>query len=124
MAYLAPAQIGDEKPLPGRVLVRSWSNPATFTQLEWSVIRLSQNDKTWSTISTPFQHVLNFLLARRANRLANDRLEALRRMAVFARQFGFTVPADKLAAFLGAGFSVEQFELIVSSLRPAKSQLR
>ena len=51
--------------------------------------------------------------------LANERLEALRRMAVLSWHYGFTVPGDDVADFLSAGFSPDQYELMVSSIRAA-----
>ncbi len=53
--------------------------------------------------------------------LANERLEALRRMAVLSWHFGFTVPGDDVASFLSAGFSPDQYELMVLSIRAAIS---
>ena len=51
--------------------------------------------------------------------LANERLEALRRMAVLSWHYGFTVPGDDVANFLSQGFSPDQYELMVRSIRAA-----
>jgi len=51
--------------------------------------------------------------------LANERLEALRRMAVLSWHYGFTVPGDDVASFTSAGFSPDQYELMVRSIRAA-----
>ena len=51
--------------------------------------------------------------------LANPRLEALRRMAVLSWHHGFVVPSDDIAEFNAAGFSEEQYELMVSSISAA-----
>ena len=118
MTYLASVEIEDAEPLLQSPAKPSFE-PPSFTQLEWSVIRLSRSDKLWSTIPTSLQRLLNFLLARKANRLANDRLEELRRMAVLSRHFGFSVRAEKVGAFFEAGFSVEQYELLVRSVLPS-----
>ena len=53
--------------------------------------------------------------------LANPRLEALRRISVLSWHFGFTVPGDDVADFLSAGFSPDQYELLVTSIRRALS---
>jgi hypothetical protein len=53
--------------------------------------------------------------------LANERLEALRRMAVLSWHFGFTVPGEDVASFLSAGFSPDQYELMVRSISAAIS---
>ena len=45
--------------------------------------------------------------------LANPRLEALRRAAVLSWHYGFSVPGRDVADFLSAGFSLEQYELMV-----------
>ena len=48
----------------------------------------------------------NWLDRPRGNpELANERLEALRRMAVLTWHFGFTVPGDDVADFISAGFT-------------------
>ena len=47
--------------------------------------------------------------------------EALRRMAVLSWHFGFTVPGDDVAGFLSQGFSPDQYELMVRSIRAAVS---
>ena len=90
---------------------------ASFTPLEWSIVRLARNEKLWSigTIS-PVQRLFNFFAGRKAYRLANDRLEALRRIAVQSWHFGLTTASDKVAAFLDAGFSPGHYELLVSSI--------
>ena len=56
--------------------------------------------------------------------LANDRLEALRRIAIFAWHHGWNVPKSELAAFFGAGFTSDQFELIQNSLGQARAARR
>ena len=54
------------------------------------------------------------------NRLANERLETLRRIAIFAWNSGWNVPKRELASFLDAGFSTDQFELIQRSIGEAR----
>ena len=129
MAFLARMEIDGAQRLPNLSPAQLRRETATFTPLEWSVIRLSRGDHLWSVNPTSFQRLVNALLARQANRLANDRLEALRRIAVISRRFGFEAPAEAVGAFLAAGFSVEQYELLVSSVRrsersPAVGQKR
>jgi len=53
--------------------------------------------------------------------LANERLEALRRMAVLSWHYGFTVPGEDVASFFSAGFSPDQYELMVRSISAAIS---
>ena len=94
-----------------------------FSPLEWSVIRLSRVDGL-STLRPPgrFRRFVNWLMGRKGvPQLANDRLEALRRMSVLSWHFGFTVPGDDVADFLSQGFSPDQYELMVRSIRAAVS---
>jgi hypothetical protein len=94
-----------------------------FSRLEWSVIRLARVDGL-STLRPPtrFRRFVNWLLGRTGTpELANERLEALRRMAVLSWHYGFTVPGHDVADFLSAGFSPDQYELMVRSIRAAVS---
>jgi hypothetical protein len=95
-----------------------------FSALEWSVIRLARVDGL-STLREPGRigRFINWLMGRGGSpELANPRLEALRRMAVLSWHFGFTVPGDDVADFLAAGFSPEQYELMVMGIRAAIGQ--
>ena len=97
----------------------------TFSDLEWSLIRLSRVHKLWTIRSAGrFTRFWNWLVARGNPKLANPRLEALRRAAVLSWHFGFTVPGDDVASFLSAGFTPDQYELMVSSIRAALSTQR
>ena len=94
-----------------------------FSPLEWSVIRLARNDGLSTLRATGrLGRFINWLMGRVGSpELANERLEALRRMAVLSWHFGFTVPGDDVASFLSAGFSPDQYELMVLSIRAAIS---
>src|SRR5918998_4201741 len=88
-----------------------------FSDLEWSVIRLTRADRLWTI--RPFGALRRFwmrLVGRGNPRLANERLEALRQMAVPGWDFGFTVSGDDVADFLSAGFTSDQYELLVISV--------
>ena len=92
-----------------------------FSRLEWSVIRLARVDGL-STLRAPgrIRRFVNWLMGRKGSpELANERLEALRRMAVLSWHYGFTVPGDDVASFLSQGFSPDQYELMVRSIRAA-----
>lgn len=94
-----------------------------FSQLEWSVIRLARGDGL-STIRRPglARRVYNWVIGRTGNpRLANERLEALRRIAVLGWRFGYLIPGEEIAGFLSAGFTLEQFDLLVRSTRAPAS---
>lgn len=99
---------------------------ARLSALEWSVVAMAERDGL-SSIREPgrFTKALNaFFGVRRPNRLANDELEALRRIAILAWHYGWNVPKSELAAFLGAGFSPDQFELIQTSIGQARAAAR
>jgi hypothetical protein len=123
MAYLAKIEPQAASPI---ALVGSPANDTArpdFSALEWSVIRLARVDSL-STLRAPgrFGRFINWLMGRNGRlELANERLEALRRMAVLSWHFGFTVPGDDVANFLSQGFSPDQYELMVRSIRDAVS---
>ena len=57
-------------------------------------------------------------------RLADQRLEALRRFAVFSWQYGYTVPKSELGALKDAGFSALQAETLLASVAIARADRR
>ena len=90
---------------------------ARFTGLEWSVIRLARIDALWTVRPAGrLRRAWNWFLGRSNPELANPRLEALRRMAVLSWHYGFTVGAEAVTGFLSAGFSLAQYELLVSRI--------
>lgn len=121
MAYLAKIepQFGTLIDFP--IVSRTVAEPE-FTPLEWSIIRLARVDRLWTIRPMGLvRRVWNWFLNRGNPALANERLEMLRRMAVLSWHFGFTVPGDDVADFLSAGFSPDQYELMVSSITAAAS---
>jgi hypothetical protein len=128
MAYLDRIESHAAQPLVFVPKIAPAPAPAVpepeFSALEWSVIRLARVDGL-STLREPGRvgRFINWLMGRGGSpELANPRLEALRRMAVLSWHFGFTVPGDDVADFLAAGFSPEQYELMVMSVRAAVGQ--
>ncbi len=117
MAYLNFAE-GDA---PVATRIRSASG---FSGLEWSVIALAERDRLPS-LKKPgrIATALATLFGTSHNaRLADERLEALRRMAVLAWHKSYAVPLSELRAFLAAGFSTEQYETLVSSISRGRAQ--
>jgi hypothetical protein len=119
MAYLARIEpsAGHQAVLPD--VATNAPPTAGFSPLEWSIIRLSRT-QALSTIREPglLRRFYHWFIGQTAGRrLANDRLEALRRMAVLSWHFGFSAPVEEVADFLSAGFTPEQYELLVSSVR-------
>lgn len=121
MAYLAKIEPQTAAPIALLGIPANDTAKPDFSPLEWSIIRLSRVDSL-STLREPgrIRRFINWLLGRTGSvELANERLEALRRMAVLSWHFGFTVPGDDVADFLSQGFSPDQYELMVSSIRAA-----
>ena len=107
-------------------VIGSGVRPAHLSALEWSVVALAERDRL-SSIREPsrFISALGAVFGvKRPNRLANERLEALRRIAILAWHYGWNVPKSELAAFLAAGFSTDQFELIQTSIGQARAARR
>lgn len=99
---------------------------ARLSALEWSVVAMAERDRL-SSIREPgrFISALGAIFGfKPSNRLANEGLEALRRMAILAWHHGWNVPKSELAAFLTAGFSIDQFELIQNSIGQARAARR
>ena len=97
--------------------------PARLSALEWSIVAMAENDPI-SSLREPgrFLSALRSLFGiRRVNRLANDRLEALRRIAVHVWRFRWNVPDSELNLFLQAGYSLDQYQLLQLSIAQARS---
>lgn len=93
-----------------------------FSAAEWQIVRLAQTDGRaslrqpgrWSKIRTLiFGEQPHF-------RLADSRLEALRRLAVEAWHEGFAVRPSAIDEFLKAGFSEGQLETLLSAVTAAR----
>jgi len=121
MAYLAKIEPRTAEPIALTGVPANDTGKPDFSRLEWAVIRLARVDRL-STLRAPgrIRRFINWLMGCVGGpELANERLEALRRMAVLSWHFGFTVPGDDVANFLSAGFSPDQYELMVRSIRAA-----
>ena len=89
-----------------------------FTALEWSVIALAKND-TLGSLATPgrvSRAIGGVFGLSTKSRLADPRLEALRRLAVHAWRRGFALPMQEIRNFVAAGFSEGQLETLVTSV--------
>lgn len=116
MAYL---DLDSMFPAPaGSRSVSSAVDRSGFTALEWSVIALARNDSLGS-LATPgrLSRALGGVFGLgTASRLADPRLEALRRLAVHAWRRGFALPMAEINRFIGAGFAEAQIETLVTSV--------
>ena len=89
-----------------------------LSALEWSIVAVARRDGL-SSLREPgrLSAALAGLFGRRSDRKAADtRLEALRRIAVLAWHRGWQVPTSELRAFVRAGFSLDQYELVQASI--------
>lgn len=96
--------------------------PARLSALEWSVVALARRD-TLASLRTPGRvaAAMRNVLKRSTNlKLADERLEALRRLAVLTWHKSFTVPASEVKAFLAAGFTPAQYETMTASIAAAR----
>jgi hypothetical protein len=105
-------------PVTSRSQDAAGTKAASFSALEWSVIALAQRD-TLGSLNTPgrLSRALGGLFGRgTASRLADPKLEALRRAAVHARHRGFALPSSEIANFHAVGFSEAQLEKLITSV--------
>jgi hypothetical protein len=96
-----------------------------LSALEWSVVAFAQRDSL-ASLREPgrFAAALGSLFGRRDKRVIDPRLESLRRIAVLAWHRGWQVPASELRAFVKAGFSLDQYELLQTSIARGRAASR
>jgi hypothetical protein len=99
--------------------------PPRLSALEWSIVALAERGSL-ASLREPgrIATALGSLFGRRDRRLADDRLEALRRIAVFAWHYSWKVPISELRAFVAAGFSLDQYELVQASISRGRAARR
>ena len=89
-----------------------------FSALEWSVIAVSRRDSI-ASLNDPsrMSRALGSLFGfGTTSRLADPRLEALRRLAVHAWRRGYALPQVEIDRFVEAGFTIDQAETLVASV--------
>jgi hypothetical protein len=125
MAHLDLAIAAAERPAASAFTPRHDPVPGEETRLgplEWSVVAVARKDRV-SSLRNPgrLSTALGNLFGTRSNpRLADPRLEALRRLAVLAWHHGFALPVSEIRAFLAAGFTVSQYETVLASISAAR----
>lgn len=100
---------------------RGVAEPAGFSATEWMVISLARTDPLHS-LSQPgrVERAMRSLFGLGArSRLADERLERLRRLAVLVWHQGWRLPTSEIKAFL-AEFSAAQLETLVAAIGRAK----
>lgn len=99
---------------------------AGLSELEWSIVAMAERDSL-ASLRKPnrFWSLVNAIFGLKpANRLANDALESLRRVAVLAWRYRWNVPETELRAFLAAGYSSDQHELLQNRIARARADRR
>ena len=131
MAYMESfATYAGARTLPhseARMLSQPWSAGAvrgdTLSVLEWQAVKLGARDPLSSLHAPSLIARIGAALfgAKFASRLADPRLEALRRIAALSWRRGYSIHPDEVRAFVAAGFSTEQYELVVDHLSAARA---
>lgn len=91
---------------------------SAFSSLEWSVVQLARNESMGS-LRAPgrWAKLHKLIFGERADpRLADERLEALRRVAVEAWHRGYALHPARIAAFLSAGFTDAHLERLLADI--------
>lgn len=94
------------------------SSDARLSALEWQVVALARRDRL-SSLREPSRLTRAFATIfgeTRNPRLADPSLEALRRMAVLSWHHGYSVTSSEVRAFTAAGYTPDQYELMVDSI--------
>lgn len=127
MAYVDFRELGSASGVGQPHLAQPFADVAPsggdrLTALEWSVVAIARKDSR-ASLRQPgrIAIALRALFNQRNPKLADERLEALRRMAVLTWQDGYTVPSREVRAFLAAGFTPGQYETMVDSIGAAKA---
>ena len=127
MAYLNFSEPHEATLTPGIDRPAADPVPASLSPLEWSVVALARNDRLSSiNASGPISIAMRRVFgSRRLASLADERLEALRRLAVIAWHRGYAIATSEIRDFKAAGFSMAQYELVLASIsrgRDARNQ--
>jgi hypothetical protein len=95
-----------------------------FTALEWSVIALAERDSI-ASLREPSRiavAIYNVFGDRPNPRLADPRLEALRRIAVLGWRHGRDIEGQEVRDFVAAGFTRDHHDLLVDGISAARAQ--
>ena len=110
---------------PARPSRQQMQRTVGFSDLEWSIVAMAEQDglaslrqpsRFWSLIGAIFG-------IRPANRLASDRLEALRRVAVLVWRGRQGLPEAEIQAFFDAGFSPSHLQQLQRRIASARVRL-
>ncbi|WP_294333436.1 hypothetical protein [uncultured Sphingomonas sp.] len=125
MAYLDLADMaGNAAALPA--FLASTREETKLSALEWQVVAIAQGDRL-SSLEAPSR--LSIALGvifggdRGNPRLADPKLEALRRVAVVSWHRGFRVPQSEIQRFYEAGYTPGQLETLLTSISRGRAAL-
>lgn len=126
MAYVAFSEPGGGDVVeraPALALADVSPVSARLSALEWSVVAIAWSDRL-SSLRRPgwFARLVGGVFGGHNPRLADPRLEALRRMAVLTWHGGYAVSPQEVRAFRDAGYSADEYELLVDSIATARRQ--
>ncbi|MBB5711862.1 hypothetical protein [Sphingomonas xinjiangensis] len=116
--FHAHAQSFRDNTAPAEAFPTETAARASFSALEWSVIALAQRDSL-SSLHEPgrIAQAMGVLLGSRQNpRLADHRLEALRRTSVLVWHAAGPLDEEEIETFLAADFSRAQYDLLTASV--------
>lgn len=125
MAYLdvrEPISLATALPITPRADAVSVESVG-FAYHEWDVIQIARRDGLASlSAPTRMARLSAWLFGGGISlRLADPRLEALRRLSVLAWHHGYVVPVSAIKAFTDAGYSNDQLELLLASIASSRS---
>ncbi|CAN5325585.1 hypothetical protein BH09PSE3_BH09PSE3_25390 [soil metagenome] len=123
--FALPVEADAAQANPGQNDTMSFADVArsTFTALEWSVIALAKMD-TLNSLKAPGRvaRAMGSIFGRGTqSRLADPKLEALRRLAIHAWRRGFALPVSELDNFVAAGFTMDKAEILLASVAGQRS---
>ncbi|WP_313540168.1 hypothetical protein [Sphingomonas sp.] len=97
-----------------------------LSALEWQVVAIAQRDRM-SSLEAPSRLSIAFGVifgGERGNpRLADPKLEALRRIAVISWHRGFRVPQSEIQRFHAAGYTPGQLETLLTSISRGRAAM-
>lgn len=123
MAYMDFTQFAGGPAVEVIAPFQAQAGKVDFDHTEWSVVHLAQRDGL-SSLREPgwTDRLIALIFGERPNpRLANERLEALRQLAVDAWHHGYTVSPSALKAFRAAGFSLAQLETLLGAISAGRT---
>jgi hypothetical protein len=95
-----------------------------LSPLEWSVVALAYGDGL-ASLRAPGRLAValgNLFGSSHNPRLADPKLEALRRVAVLAWQYGYALPVSEVRAFLDVGYTTDHYETLLASIAVARTK--